>query len=163
MKELKIGNYILPALVDDEDYERVSKYCWTKSGRSDTCSITRYTNVNGHISLAAEILGYTKKLIDHKDRNPLNNQKYNLRIATSSQNKINQLKRKGTYSKYKGVYFRKTNKTRPWIACIRIKGVLKHLGQYNAELEAALKYDEWAKKLHGEFAVLNSTQIALHD
>jgi hypothetical protein len=35
------------------------------------------------------------------------------------------------------------------------KGKYKHIGDFNVEKDAALAYNEWANKMHGEFANLN--------
>ncbi len=92
--------------------------------------------------------------IDHKDRNPLNNKRNNLRVATSLQNRVNSKKRVGV-SKLKGVCFDYSNLSNSWRASIRIDGVLKHLGFFSTEEEAGLAYDKAARNAFGEFANLN--------
>ena len=102
-----------------------------------------------------EILGLTDPKIqgDHIDGNGLNNQRYNLRTATHTQNQRNRKNFiKGT-SKYKGVSLNKKNKK--WIVRIRNGGKQIYLGHFLDEIEAAKKYDEMAKIYHKEFAYIN--------
>lgn len=83
-------------LLDDEDYERIPKKGWYLTGykRSD-CSHDRKTVYAIHDTYGRMhrwILGLTdnKILVDHIDKNGLNNQKSNLRLVSSSLNKKNQ-------------------------------------------------------------------------
>jgi hypothetical protein len=94
------------------------------------------------------------KEIDHKDKNPLNNCKSNLRFTERTGNNRNRVgwKRK-TGSKYKGVFYRKdTGKFR---ASIGVDHKKINLGQFDNEEDAARAYNEAAIKYHGEFAFLN--------
>ena len=77
----------------------------------------------------------------------------NLRIVSSSQNKINQSIRSTNTSGYKGVTLRKTSGK--WQAEIMSQGRRKFLGSFTTPEAAALAYDLAAKNLHGEFANLN--------
>lgn len=58
--------------------------------------------------------GYFPLLVDHIDRNKLNNKIENLREATKSENNINSGFKKNNTSGYKGVYFHK--QTQKWAA-----------------------------------------------
>lgn len=97
-----------------------------------------------------------KKLVDHIDRNTSNNHISNLRWATLAENLANQLSRKGTASKYKGVCFFK--KQKKWVARIGINDKHKYLGSFTCEKEAALAYNKAAKEIFGEFALLNNME-----
>jgi hypothetical protein len=93
-------------------------------------------------------------LVDHINRNGLDNRKANLRRATHSQNAWNTpTPRKTKTSRYKGVYFHK--RTGIWQAAITVNARQKYLGQFENELDAANAYDQAARKYHAEFAVLN--------
>jgi hypothetical protein len=60
-----------------------------------------------------------------------------------------------TSSSYKGVSFVKISKARPWMSYLNCRGKRYLLGRYATEVEAALAYNEAAKKHFGEFARLN--------
>ena len=90
--------------------------------------------------------------IDHKDENKLNNQRYNLRLATHSQNMINKKIRKDNTSGYKGVHI---TSGKYILAHIRTGGKQIHLGSFIDIVSAAHAYDDAAKKYYGEFARLN--------
>ncbi len=92
--------------------------------------------------------GYIPKLIDHKDRDQLNNRIGNLREATLSQNGCNR-KPKGLYLGVRQV------KGGIWVSGIKINGNRKALGTFKTAEQAALAYNEMASKYHGEFANLN--------
>jgi len=86
--------------------------------------------------------GYNTKdfpVIDHLDRNGLNNKLENLKAsdrAMNSQNKLGQ----GT-SKYKGVSFRKDRPSKPWRTQVKFKGI-KKIKNFETEIEAAIYYDQ---------------------
>lgn len=96
-------------------------------------------------------------LVDHENRNGLDNRRGNLRIATHSQNSCNRLKpASSATSRYKGVYLARDQvRKSPWRAKIYVNRKKIHLGYFADEREAAMAYDEAALRLHGVFAVLN--------
>lgn len=106
------------------------------------------------ISMHKEVMKFTgtKIMIDHKDRDSLNNQKSNLRVCNNSQNTANSKKRKNCTSKYRGVAKYRIGL---WRAYGGKNGKMIHLGYFKSEIEAAKKYNEFAKEIHGEFANLN--------
>lgn len=150
---LKNGKFII---VDDEDFERISKYTWSLRGNEDNFTIQRTTTTiagTTNISLANEVMQTPFKLYDHKDKNPLNNQKNNIRHCTWSENMCNRNKFDNCTSDYKGVRYSK--KSRKWEARITKDGKTKQIGTFVNEVDAAKAYDQEALKLHGEFASLN--------
>ncbi len=142
------------ALVDDDDYERLSMLKWSAT--------VKKTNIYASVYVAGKnkrmhriIMNAPPELqVDHIDGNGLNNQKSNLRLCTNSQNSMNKGKRnENTSSKYKGVYYVKAAKS--YRAEIQKDGKKKVLYGFKTQEEAALAYNKAAIELHGEFARLN--------
>lgn len=106
------------------------------------------------IKMSREILQCKPgELADHRNHDTLDNRRENLRKATDTQNADNRKITAKNTSGYIGVCWHKTNQK--WMAQIGHKGVRINLGYFSTAEEAARAYDEAAKKLHGEFAVLN--------
>jgi hypothetical protein len=162
MQQLIINSKVYGELcvkVDDEDYEKVVSRKWnvTKCGKS----IYVKTTCPPKVYLHRFVLGVTdsKVLVDHRDGDGLNNQRSNIRIATRSQNNSN--RRGSGYSKYLGVFFRNEphkNYTKLWYAKIKKGDIVKNLGTFKTQEEAALAYNKAATELHGEFANLNKIE-----
>lgn len=74
------------------------------------------------------------EIVDHIDRNPINNHFLNLRWCTQSQNNRNRNKKADCSSRYIGVSFNMENKK--WRARLSINRKLIYLGQYDTEEEA---------------------------
>jgi hypothetical protein len=91
--------------------------------------------------------------IDHKNGDGLCNLEKNLRIATVAQNRQNVGLRKYNTSGFKGVSRHRVGKR--WQAALRFNGKSIYLGLFDTAVEAAAVYNFAAKRLHGEFAVLN--------
>lgn len=145
------------ALVDNQDYVYLSKYTWYCScGYAVRLPNKRKKGAatTERIRMHNEILGI--KGVDHKNRNKLDNRRQNLRPATQQQNLCNRETPKSNRSGYKGVSEASNGKKGlKWRADIRSKGLLRCLGYFKTRQAAAAVYNKAAKKLHGEFAVLN--------
>ena len=141
------------ALVDDVDYDGLSKSSW--------CFSHGYAYRKDHhktVYMHRQILGYPKARVDHKDRNKLNNIRSNLRILSrSGLNQANAERRSDNRSGYKGVCFDKRRSK--WNAEIQANKKRKSLGAFTSAEEAAKAYDKAAKKLFGEFACLNFKEL----
>lgn len=139
------------ALVDDEDFSRVSALKWYAWRGQDGNWYAR-ASANSkymHRFVRADIRG----MVDHRDGNGLNNQKQNLREATDSQNQANRRKRRPTSSQFKGVNWHEG--TQKWRAQIKLLGKSRHLGLFLTESGAARAYNDAARLIFGEFASLN--------
>lgn len=154
MKTINLSNNQV-ALVDDEDYERVSQYKWCASYNEDISGYYATNRINNTTwYMHRFIMGFPEGLhIDHIDKNTLNNQKSNLRTCTRSQNQCNRSKAIHNKSGYKGVWF--DTPRNKWHAEIQLNGRKKHLGRFENIEDAARCYDAVAAQLHGEFACLN--------
>lgn len=153
-KELQLINGGF-CLVSTEDFERLSKYRWHKRACDGYASRTEYKNgkfktIRMHREIVNPGEGF---VVDHANRDRLDNRRENLRIASRSQNTANSIMSSRNTSGYKGVHFRKEqNRWRAFI-CVNKKGI--SLGQYATAEEAAHAYNEAASKYFGEFAFLN--------
>lgn len=177
MKVIQLNTHKV-SLVDDEDYDRVSKWKWfvinkhgkLYAGRHFWCKGPHPVNgkkfsyirrgkryvMNGHyrsMTLHRFILNAPEgMLVDHKDGNTLNNQKINLRLCTASQNCMNSKTRKSSNSGFRGVTW--DAQTSKWRATITVKGKMKNLGRFT-ELPNAIEARKQAEKdAFGEFSRL---------
>jgi hypothetical protein len=129
--------------VDDEDFEYLSQWKWYATKNSKTWYAYRGKNIAMH----REIVSCPQDMIiDHKDRDGLNNTKTNLRVCHKSDN----TKNTSPFSKsgYKGVAFNGSS----YVA--HING--RHLGSFGSPEDAAKAYDIAAQEEFGEFAYLNN-------
>jgi len=148
------------AIVDVEDYERVSQYKWhiRRSNRSSTYYAARTVFVSKYnrklVSMHRFIMNAPDGLeVDHINGDGFDNRKANIRLATNSQNSRNKPKRRNTkLSRYKGV---KRNGSGRWHAVINYERKRIYLGTFETEEDAARAYDAAARKYHKEFARLN--------
>ena len=145
------------ALVDDNDYESVSRFKWYVSRGYARMSVS-FGTLDGKqqqvgMFLHRLIMRPPHHLdIDHINHDGLDCRRENMRVCTASQNQHNQVRRKGT-SKFKGV---SQNKGRSkWRAQIKLNGKQIYLGYFHNEAEAGMAYDAKAKELFGDFANLN--------
>ena len=86
--------------------------------------------------------------VDHIDRNPLNNNINNLRLANRKEQNVNQNLRSDNKSGARGVTWIK--EVKKWQAYARINNKPKHLGLYNCLLDAANAYNKAAIKYYPE-------------
>lgn len=154
MKEIQLTKGV-STLVDDWNYDWLNQWKWYAKESGNLFYASRIEIINGKRILISmhRIINKTPINLecDHIDHNTLNNQEYNLRNATDTQNAINRIY--PTTTGYRGVHFSKYHNK--FQAQILIKGKKKHLGYFNNPIEAAKKYDIAARKYHGEFAIVN--------
>lgn len=144
-----VGNY---AIIDDDDYEKISEYRWTAWRHRNTIYAV---SGGGMIKIHRVILGvdYRNVFVDHIDGNGLNNQKTNLRLCTNKENIRNSKIQTNNTTGFKGVsYHKQTGKYR---ARIKVSGKEVHIGLYDTSMEAADNYNKMALACFGVFARLN--------
>ena len=141
-------------LVDDENYNWLNQWKWFAHKHRNTFYAERnIQQKNKRIVIKMHYVILEKKkgfIIDHIDRNGLNNQQNNLRYATIQQNNINRGIYKNNKSGIRGVYWHKG--VEKWAACIRKNRKSFHLGLFNNIKEASIAYEEAAKNYFGKFA-----------
>jgi hypothetical protein len=151
MTVIPIVKTALCACIDDADVPLVTRYRWYLR-RARSGSYHARTTVDGRtVYMHRLILGVTDRAvaIDHKDRDGLNNQRSNIRIATYRQNAANRIK--DAESRYKGI----SPNGAGWKAEIGVRGVKRYLGTFASPTDAARAYDEAARAEFGEFALTN--------
>lgn len=148
------------AIVDDADYEEISKHKWHVQVAKHTAYAMRWADDKRGkkllLAMHREILGLppSAKYVDHINHNGLDNRRSNLREATPSENGLNKRPTvPGGRSKYKGVFWDKDNQQ--WAACITKNCKIEIVGLFTTEEEAAMAYDLEAKSFWGELADLN--------
>jgi hypothetical protein len=140
------------AIVDDEDYFRVSVISWFAKVSSNGKTARAVGNIKGKkVPMSRFLLNATAgSVVDHIDGNPLNNQKKNLRICSQSQNLMNQRVRDDNSSGVKGVSYHKQSMT--WHAYIQVNGKRKNIGFFYSKDEAISARREAETKVYGEYA-----------
>jgi len=143
--------------IDGSDFEKVNKLTWNTHKMQNNKFYVKHDfwekNIRSSMYLHRYIMDCPDEMVvDHIDGNPLNNCRSNLRICTRRQNLFNSKKLKGSKNKYRGVR-KDHNRFHAYIKGDNEKQL--YLGSFLTEEEAALKYNEVALRLRGEFAVLS--------
>jgi hypothetical protein len=143
-------------LVDDWWYDRLSQREWHFHPRNQHkyAVMSYYNKVTGFqemFYMQWVIMGM-RGGVDHIDGDGLNNQECNLRLATLPQNHQNQKLRSDSAVGYKGVTLTYNCKYR---ARIVVQGCRIDIARCDHPIEAALAYDDAARKHFGEFARVN--------
>jgi hypothetical protein len=162
MKFVRLTNSRRKAIVDNKDFNRVSKFPWMLVNGRYVMG-RPYRNADGKrkrmVLLHRFIMRETnpKKQFDHKNTIKLDCRRRNLRPAKRGQNEYNKPKRKGNWSsKFKGVTLRRTRHIGDrWYARVKHNGKNLILGTFGSEILAARAYNRAAKKYYGSFARLN--------
>lgn len=148
------------AIVDDEDFESLSKFKWhyrymrsTHKHKGYAARSIRLPNEKViRVFMHQQILKSPR--VDHIDGDGLNNTRGNLRPCTQAENSRNKGDtRKPKTSRFRGVHF--SGQLGKWEARICVNYRKIYLGIYTTEEEAALAYNAAAREHFGQFARLN--------
>lgn len=144
-------------LLDDEDYEIYSKWKWQLTNYGYARRTTRGGQGKVIVYNLHRIIMNAKKgqQVEHRDNNPLNNQRSNLRFSTQAQNMHNRKVGSNNTSGYKGVSKYSYKGLIKWRAMISYGGKTRSLGLFETPVEAAKAYNRAALELDPEFAHIN--------
>lgn len=150
------------AIVDDEDYDFLSRFKWHAS-KGKSAWYARRMPWNGdkqvcmfmHRELMQCPDGYQ---VDHINHNTLDNRRSNLRICTASQNTTYK-RLMPTRSGHRGVSWNERYKR--WKVQCGFNGKLHFFGYYDDPEEAARIYNQVTWVLNGEFAIYNIIKTPL--
>lgn len=156
MKKIKLTQGKV-ALVDNKDFDFLNQFKWylfkNKNNFYARCSVIIKGKRKQKFMHRMILNVSDDKIIDHRNRRGLDNQRHNLRVASFQQNNANRKSHKKSTSKYLGVCFEPSRKK--FKACITINYKPITLGRFINEKDAAKCYNFAALKYHGEFANLN--------
>ncbi len=138
-------------MVDDALFEYLDQFWWTTSGGKYAYrqKITKDGKTRKKCYMHHEVLGRPTKRYphtDHIDRNPLNNQRANLRHVSVAVNHHNTPVRKHSVVGLKGVG--KLNGSKKFSARISHKHKTYHLGSFKTPQQAHEAYLKAEKKLY---------------
>lgn len=134
------------ALIDVEDIPRAYG-SWTAK-RSGNCIYAHAKRDGAMITLHRFLLGKPDMLVDHKNRDGLDNRRANLRLSTLGQNQWNRKISRLSKTGLKGVH-KEGNR---WMSYIDTDRKRTRLGVFSTPEEAHVAYRAAADKLHGDFA-----------
>ena len=135
-------------LVSKSKLEYVLRHSWYLGGNGYPMTYTARSKTLHKNLLGKQETGY---VIDHINRNKLDNRFENLRVITAKENSYNRTKSKNSNNTYKGVK-KSGNK---FSAVISKDGIKREIGGFDTEEDAAKAYDMMAEELFGEFAGKN--------
>lgn len=148
--------YGLEMIVDADDFAWASQFTW-RLNRSNPYPKRAGGVMGKWIFLHRELMVPAPGLVvDHINRNTLDNRRANLRVCTQEDNARNAAYRRGA-SPYRGACRYGGGR---WLAKIRTGGRQISLGVFATDREAAIAYDAAARVHHGEFAYLNFPEAA---
>lgn len=132
------------AIIDIADRHLVEGRNWIDNGNGYAL-----TGMNGSLVYLHKLIRPDLEVVDHKNRDKLDNRRSNLRDGSGGLNGHN--KTAWGASDFLGVWW---NKGR-WTAQISKNGIAYSLGRFSTEVEAARAYDRKALELWGSDANLN--------
>lgn len=129
------------AVVDLEDVPTLLDHTWCSNGNG-------YARTPKGLYMHRLLL--KTQVVDHINRDRLDNRQCNLRPSTYSANNSN--RHQTPVGQYRGVSHKTPNS---YQARIKVNGKFKYLGSFKTGAEAAQAYDNAASEHHGAAAILN--------
>lgn len=142
-------------LIDDADAGLVDGWAFyshrtKRAGQVKTTAIHAYRR-GRKIALASLLMSPPEGMVvDHINRDPLDNRRSNLRVVTIAENGRNLTRRAGVKSPGLGVSLGNRCKSRPYRARIQSNGRAVTIGYFETAEAAQAAYLAKAKELHGE-------------
>jgi hypothetical protein len=133
---INCGGEELTAVIDTDNLPKVSSYAGTWYGfRSGNTVYVLLVDGKDSIRLHRVIMNpEDNQIVDHKNRDGLDNRRINLRICTKGENNQNKNIAKNNKSGYRGVSLYKPNGR--WIARLMVERKAIHLGYFDTPEEA---------------------------
>ena len=134
---------------DLEDYDKIKNYCWfeNSNGLRYNSLATKDPETNKRIKMH-QLLGFDG--YDHRNRNPMDNRKENLRQATHQENNRNHSVAINNTSGIIGVSFDKNRNQ--WSAGISVNGKWMWLGRHSDKQDAIIARLQAEQKYYKDFA-----------
>lgn len=157
---INIGKAI--AIADDEDNEMLANYAWRL--HTDGYAVSNFyeprdarkkmshdNRVNRIVRMHRIVMGAQRgQEVDHINGDRLDNRRGNLRIVTSSQNKMNSAIRKDNRTGHKGVFYERTRGQ--WLAYVKVSGKCIFRRRFRTKQQAIEARKEAEKAIHGAYA-----------
>lgn len=150
------------AMVSDKDFSMLNKYKWSHAvhnekqfngvWRGKARSVVTRTENGKTIYMHKVILNPGKGMkVDHKDGNPLNNQRSNIRICTNAENLMNSGPKRSNTTGFKGV----SKIGNKFTGNVMFNSINSYCGTHPTAKAAAIACDKKAYELCPKFAYLN--------
>jgi hypothetical protein len=161
-------------IVDDDLYEELSKLKWYATGKK---VIYAYSDLRRRkedhpfkgknfpihrlVLWLRGIILEKDQVVDHINRDGLDNRTENLRVCSIHQNNFNsgKKKKKLATSKYKGVYTDTRYKNIRYLVQIKLNYKSNHVGTLDDEETAAKVYDSVSRYYFKEYAYVNFSEV----
>ncbi len=128
------------AIVDDAD-DWVMAFSWHPHtrGYAQRAGPRRADGRKTIITLHRELMGFPDGLVDHINRDRMDNRRVNLRVVTAAENAQNRSSHPGTSSNYRNVH----RVGQRWIAAVEMNNKQIYLGRFDHEIDAARVAQEY--------------------
>lgn len=130
------------AIVDDEDFARLSRWKWHRSQNGYAMRTTWKGKLPMHRAIIDCPLGLE---VDHINRDKLDNRRNNLRAVTHSTNQRNAPAQRNNTSGFRGVSFDRGRGK--WRAATKVDGKHKLIGRYETAEQASEAYESYVRAI----------------